>query len=217
MKWSQHAWNSIKPLYGKITELSFISELLDGTLDKEKFIFYIQQDALYLSEYGKVLAGIAAKSNDSKHFAAFIKFAGETMAAENELHQHYIKQYGSGTKLDPSPTCLLYTSYLHTQLASKPFEVALASVLPCFWIYKEVGDYILSQKTVPNNPYKAWIDTYGGDAYAQSVNLAINICDEVASKCSSEQQEKMTEAFIYCSKMEWMFWDSAYKTEKWMI
>ena len=92
-----------------------------------------------------------------------------------------------------------------------------AAVLPCFWIYKEVGDYILAHQTKENNPYQTWIDMYAGDEFAKSVERAIRICDELAEKCTEEQQNAMTEAFITCSKMEWMFWDSAYQLEQWKI
>ncbi|HCC51139.1 MAG TPA: thiaminase II, partial [Porphyromonadaceae bacterium] len=61
MKWSENAWDAIKPIYKKTLELPFIQELMNGTLDREKFVFYIQQDALYLSDYGKILTAIATK------------------------------------------------------------------------------------------------------------------------------------------------------------
>jgi thiaminase/transcriptional activator TenA len=55
MKWSDKAWKAIEPIYEKTVTLPFIQELTNGTLDREKFIFYIQQDAMYLSDYGSVI------------------------------------------------------------------------------------------------------------------------------------------------------------------
>jgi thiaminase/transcriptional activator TenA len=215
MKWSEKAWEAIIPVYSKILELPFIQELINGTLDNEKFTFYIRQDALYLSDYGKVLTGIASKLKKPSHIEPFISFAGESMAVEKALHQSFVKELSAET--EPSPSCLLYTSYLLKQLANEPIEVVLAAVLPCFWIYKEVGDYILGHPKTENNPYQSWIDTYGGDDFAKSVHTAINICDEIASECTLKQQEAMIDAFVMCSKLEYMFWDSAYKLEKWNI
>lgn len=122
---------------------------------------------------------------------------------------------GLGT--EASPSCLLYTSYLHKQLAHAPLEVALAAVLPCFWIYKKVGDYILENQIKGDNPYQSWIDTYGGDDFERSVSEAISICDEIAGQCTKAGQEAMTRAFVMCSKFEWMFWESAYREEQWKI
>lgn len=213
MKWSDEAWKAIEPVYTKIKELPFIKELMDGTLDNKKFIFYIQQDALYLADYGKVLTAIASKLSKPDHIEAFIHFAGESVAVEKILHESFINELDKEKNIEASPSCLLYTSFLMKQLTNSPIEVALAAVLPCFWIYKEVGDYILANQTKGENPYQSWIDTYGGEDFAASVEKAILICNEVADLCTDVQRKAMTEAFVMCSKMEWMFWDSAYKQE----
>lgn len=217
MKWSEQAWASISPIYNKILELPFIGDLMSGKLDRNKFIFYIQQDALYLSDYSKVLAAIASKLNDPQQSAAFLGFAGESMVVEKALHESFIHQIDKKDRIEASPSCLLYTSFLLRQLANAPTEVILASVLPCFWIYKEVGDYILAHQSRDNNPYQSWIDTYGGEDFGQSVITAIKICDSIAEKCTEEQQKAMTEAFVMCAKMEWLFWHSAYNKEQWEI
>lgn len=145
MKWSEEAWGSAKPIYNKILELPFIKELINGKLTKEQFIFYIRQDALYLAEYGKILIGIASKLDNIDHATAFINFASDSINVENALHESFLHEMEDENG-EASPTCLLYTSFLHKQLAHAPIEVALAAVLPCFWIYKKVGDYILKIK-----------------------------------------------------------------------
>lgn len=217
MKWSEQAWDAAKPVYEKILEQPFIQGLIDGTLDREKFIFYIQQDALYLGEYGKVLTGLASKLSRPEHIEAFIHFAGDSIAVEKALHASFVSKISTTSKPAPSPGCLLYTSFLLRQLANAPVEVIAAAVLPCFRIYKEVGDYILEHQTMGGNPYQKWIDTYGGEEFEQSVKTAISICDELADRCTPEQQQAMTDAYVMCSRMEWIFWDSAWRLEKWPV
>lgn len=111
----------------------------------------------------------------------------------------------------------VFTSYLWRQLANAPIEVSVAAVLPCFWIYKAVGDYILANQTNEENPYQTWINTYGGDDFSRSVSRAIEICDELAESCTESRQKEMLEAFVVCSKMEYLFWDSAHNLEQWKI
>ena len=216
MKWSEKAWEAITPIYNKTIELPFIKELMNGKLDKDKFAFYIRQDALYLTDYGKLLTAIATRLTKTEHITTFIGFANESIAVENELHKTLFTQLKLNKEQEASPACLLYTSFLLRQL-NAPLEVMAAAILPCFWIYKEVGDYILANQTKENNPYQSWIETYGGDEYEKSVKKAIAICDELADACTPEQQQAMTKAFITCSKLEWMFWDSAYHMEQWKI
>ncbi len=217
MKWSEKAWKSIESIYNRILELPFIQELMNGTLPREKFLFYLQQDAIYLIEYGKVLAGIAAKVSQPEYMQAFLKFTADTVSVERALHESYLKDIGQTVRIEASPSCMLYTGFIHAQLSGKPIEVALAGVLPCFWIYKKAGDHILYNQIRTENPYQPWIDTYGGKEFAQAVTQAITICDEVAATCTEAQQMAMTDAFILASKMEWMFWDSAWHMEQWPL
>ena len=217
MKWSEKAWKAIEPIYEKTVTLPFIQELTNGTLDREKFIFYIQQDAMYLSDYGSVITGIASKLKDPAHTESFIRFAGDSIVVERALHESFIHGINEKDRLKPSPACLLYTSYLWRQLANAPIEVSVAAVLPCFWIYKAVGDYILANQTNEENPYQTWINTYGGDDFSRSVSRAIEICDELAESCTESRQKEMLEAFVVCSKMEYLFSDPAHNLEQWTI
>ena len=139
------------------------------------------------------------------------------MAVERSLHESYLGKNKLPGQIVSSPTCLLYTSHIIKQLYDAPLEVAMAAVLPCFWVYKEVGDYILAKQNKNANPYQAWIDTYGGDEFASAVQKAIVICDEVAASCTESQRQAMTNAYVLCTKMEWMFWDSAWKMEIWPV
>jgi len=217
MKWSEQAWKEAEPAYKRILELDFVRELITGVLSREKFLFYIRQDALYLAGFGKALAGIAARLDNADYNRAFLAFAGECMAAERALHESYLGRETLQERIEPSPTCLLYTSYILRQVWDAPLEVAMAAVLPCFWVYREVGCHIQAAQSRNGNPYQAWIDTYGGDEFAAAVQKAIAICDEVAASCTEDRRRAMTEAYVLCTKMEWMFWDSAWKLESWPI
>ena len=215
MAWSEETWKTITPIFEKILIHPFLEGLMNGTLDKEKFLFYLNQDALYLDDFGKVLAGVAVKSPNRSHVESFLKFSGDTIAVERELHRSYLGSVDSAAS--PSPTCLLYTSFMHRQLAIAPLEVAVASVLPCFWVYQAVGDFLLSQAPVSQNPYQSWIDTYGGEEYGQAVTKAIAIANELADRTTPGIRGEMTRAFTMGTQMEWMFWDSAWRKEAWPV
>jgi thiaminase/transcriptional activator TenA len=218
MNWSKSAWDATAGIRAKTLTSPFIRELMEGTLDRDKFIFYIRQDALYLTDFGKSLAAIASKLDDPLHRAAMLGFASESIAVEQALHESFFAEYGidAAGELSQSPACLLYTSYL-LRMTSAPVEVTMAAVLPCFWIYMEAGNYIKAGARLEDNPYRAWIETYGGEDYARAVHKAIHICDALAASASEKRRREMTDAFVTCARMEWMFWNSAYNIETWMI
>ncbi len=215
--WCDIAWDEAAPYIDKIKDLSFIKELMAGTLKQAQFIHYIEQDSIYLGEYGKVLAGIGAKLADGGHRSSFLKFASDTVFVEQELHKSFSDDLRNNQDSVATPTCLLYTSFLNKQLAMEPIEVSVAAALPCFVIYKKIGDYILQNQSNKSNPYQKWINTYGGEDFAEAVQQAESITNELAEGATPEIRQKMTEAYISTTKMEWMFWYSAYELEKWPL
>ena len=216
MKWSEKAWKRIEKLYDTIIHMPFNQELMKGTLPKEKFKFYMTQDAIYLGEFSKALSTISSKMEDTDHMLAFSQFATEAVVVERALHESYFQELGLDTNAKPSPGCLLYTSYILKECAYGNLEYGLAAVLPCFWIYKEVGDYIYENQS-ENNPYHRWIETYAGEEFAESVSKAIEITDFYAEKAGVEQQERMLDVFEKASQLEWIFWESAYQLEEWPV
>lgn len=214
-KWSEEAWDMARPVYLKIIEHPFIEALANGTLAPGTFMFYLEQDSLYLSGYAKTLSHIASRLSDKAHIHAFIRFASNGIEVEEALHASFLKgKIPSPEKI--SPACLLYTSLLLSQ-ATAPVEVEAAAILPCFWVYQQVGREILSRQQGRDNPYAPWIETYADPTFTAATRRAIEICDELAERAGPEIRERMTAIFVRCTKMEWMFWESAWEQEKWKI
>jgi thiaminase/transcriptional activator TenA len=215
MKWSEGAWQEALPVYEKIITMPFITELINGNLAIEKFEHYIAQDSHYLEHFGRTLSLIASRSHSIAHVLDFIRFAEGAIVVENALHASYFKEFNIDKNSPVSPACHHYISYLLKETSMQAVEVATAAVLPCFWIYKRVGDYIYEHQNQQNNRYQKWIDTYAGEGFGLLVDKAIGICDELAANCTEHQQQAMTKAFLTSSMLEYMFWDSAWQLQKW--
>ncbi|MEZ7496260.1 thiaminase II [Leeuwenhoekiella aequorea] len=217
MKWSNTSWNNIQSIYDKIIEMPFINQLANGTLPLDQFQFYIQQDSIYLENFGRALALIAARAHEVDDVLTYTRFAEGAIVVENALHESFFKEFKISKTHDVSPVCHHYIHYLKSTAALDQVEVAMAAVLPCFWIYKKVGDYIYENQSVKNNPYQQWIETYAGEEFGLLVDQAINCCDRVAETCSDNQKELMHKAFYTASQLEYNFWDSASKLKRWEI
>ena len=215
MKWSNAAWQEALPIYNTITAMPFIKELAAGTLDLEKFKYYMQQDAHYLEYFARTLSVIAAKVTDVNTMLDFVRFAEGAIVVERALHDGYFKQYQVEERASISPTCHHYVHFMQSMAYGADVAVAMAAVLPCFWIYKKVGDHILQHQSQGENPYADWIATYAGEEFGGIVDKAIALCDAAAAIATDAQQEAMTAAFITASRLEFAFWDSAYKLETW--
>lgn len=214
MKWSEETWQVITPVFNRIIEMPFIKELMDGTLPLEKFKFYIEQDSCYLEHFGRALATAGAKAEKIEDTLAYLRFAEGAIVVENALHQSYFVDLGISDIITIQPACHHYIHFLKSTVAFDAIETGFAALLPCFWIYKAVGDHIYGQAS-PNNPYQKWIDTYAGEEFGLSVQKAINICDAMAAQATLYQCAKMTEAFVTSSQLEFDFWDAAYHLRRW--
>jgi thiaminase/transcriptional activator TenA len=214
MSWTTEAWDRIRSIYDDILALDFINELMSGKLATEKFAYYIAQDAIYLEHFARALALIAARAHNVEDVLVFTRFAEGAIVVENALHDSYFKDYNI-QPADIGPACHHYVHFLKSTAALDSVEVAMAAVLPCFWIYKLVGDEIYLYQNKHNNPYQKWIDTYAGQEFTILVERAIRICDKAAAQCTPTQQEAMIAAFVTASKLELEFWKSAYELRKW--
>ncbi len=215
MKWSEQAWETITPIYRSITEMPFIREMKTGILPVGKFQFYMQQDACYLEHFARALALIGARATDLNDALSFIRFAENAIVVENALHESYFVDFGVTSAEAPAPACHHYIHFLKSTAALDAVEIGMAAVLPCFWIYKEVGDHIYRSQQKEGNPYQKWIDTYAGDEFGVAVKMAIDICDKVAAGTTEAVRAAMTEAFVLASRLEFDFWDGAYKGRRW--
>lgn len=215
---SKAAWQSNIKTFEIIRTMPFNAELAAGTLSHQRFKTYLTQDARYLIGFGRALAIAAAKAPNPERIVQFAEAAQVAVVVERALHGSFLREYGITNEafegLHPSPTCHHYVSYLLATAYAEPYEVTLAALLPCFWIYAEVGRDIHA-RSASNNPFQAWIDTYAGEEFHAAVQGVIDAADEAAAQASPGLRLRMDEAFARAAQLEWMFWDAAYRMEYW--
>lgn len=217
-KFSQILWQENQKLYEATLNLPFNQELAKGTLSRDAFSHYVIQDAHYLLAYGRALAVCASKAYEADDVILFSEAAKVAIVVERSLHDGFMQEFGiSRDDFLNTPltlACHHYTSYLLASAYADSYPVVLASLLPCFWIYAKVGQDIYD-KSAPNNPYQAWIDTYAGEEFHTAVQNVINALDKVASRADENTLNKMRVAYTYAAKLEWLFWESAYHQDNW--
>jgi thiaminase/transcriptional activator TenA len=216
MKFTDQLWESTKGIYDRILNLPFNQELMKGTLSMDRFIFYLRQDSLYLADYCRVLSAIASRLDNTKRIMQFLKFAGDCIIVERAMHEKFLSGYKDDTKSEKSPACFAYTNFLLATAAFRSIAEAVAAVLPCFWIYREAGDYIY-EHAGSANPYRDWIDTYAAEEFREATDTAIEVTDELAVKTDELTRTEMKEAFKTSARLEYIFWNSGYKKENWIV
>ena len=205
--------NAVADIVQNIHEHPFNQSLANGSLSSDVFTHYLEQDALYLADFSKALAITAARLPNNHQSKQFLQFSQSAIQAEYSLHQNYLPQTPTTKQ---SPACFMYTNYILKMASLASVEEAVASLLPCFWVYRDVGKKIASQAS-KQNPYQEWITLYSSDEFDQSVDAIIQITNELGATASESLKDKMRAAFMQSTQLEWLFWDSAYQKQQWLI
>ena len=115
MKTTERLMNAAKDIWQAYNEHPFVLGIQNGTLDKEKFRFYIIQDYLYLEEYAKVFAVGVAKAKSLETAKLFSKYIA-VMNGELDVHSGYLAKF-----LIP-PTCFVWRMKKAKQKSSPRFS-----------------------------------------------------------------------------------------------
>ena len=208
--WSKEIWKKSARIYDSILELEFLKELAEGSLSNDAFASYIAQDEIYLKNYYNQMYMLADLMEDAQDRNLFLLFAQSGMEGEKALHDMLIEKYGIDTDVKPSKVTSDYNAHIREGIATGNPCVALASVLPCMWIYNQVGLHILNHSKLEGNPYKEWILEYGQEEFTTGVNKVLKMIDGWASKADSQTREMMDYYYLKAALYEYAFWDYGY-------
>ena len=219
-RFTSELWQGIGDIYRGILVHPFLTGLTDGSLPHGTFAFYVVQDALYLRQYAQVLAAVASRAPDAAGTEMFARHAADAVAVERALHDSLLTDLGidpaAASAAKPAPTNLAYTSYLLAAIYGGSYADGIGAVLPCYWIYREVGKE-LRRRGSPDPRYQRWIDTYGGEEFGAAVRAVLAVTDELGPVLAPRERERVHQHFRVTSRYEWMFWDMGYRKQTWPI
>ncbi|GAA1930694.1 hypothetical protein GCM10009737_35800 [Nocardioides lentus] len=186
-------WRETAPVRAAIDALPFVRALGDGSLDRRAFDDYVGQDALYLREFARALAAASATAPTAAEQAFWAAAAEGAVATELQLHGGFLPP-AELFDATPGPALTAYVDHLLAAVARGSHEVLVAALLPCFWVYEDVGSRLLPQAH-DGHPYAAWLRTYGDQAFAATTAEAVRLVGEAAARARPEVRERMRAAF----------------------
>ncbi|WP_378145094.1 bifunctional hydroxymethylpyrimidine kinase/phosphomethylpyrimidine kinase [Cnuibacter sp. UC19_7] len=196
-------WEHIRGIREGIDDLPFVRALGDGGLDRGAFVWYLAQDAIYLREYSRVLAVASSLAPTTAEQAFWAQSAHGAVAAELQLHESWVSE-DDLRDAHPSETTTAYLDHLHAVASRGDYAVLIAAVLPCFWLYHDVGTR-LHPLSHAEHPYRSWLDTYADTAFEVSTRRAIELAMAAAAGQGAERREAMREAFRRSAELEHAF------------
>ncbi|TWD82585.1 thiaminase /4-amino-5-aminomethyl-2-methylpyrimidine deaminase [Kribbella amoyensis] len=221
MTFSADLWeHGAAKVYEEIVRHPFITGLTDGTLPHAKFRYFVIQDSHYLRAYSRALALVAARATDEDAVSMFCRHAAEAIDVERELHASLLGSLGlTSADVDTAgsgPTTTAYMSYLTAVCATGTYAEAVAAVLPCYWIYRDVGRALL-ERSSPDPLYAQWIATYGSPEFDAVVESVLGVTNRLGTEVGPAERDRCLRHFSTTTRYEWMFWDAAYHELEWPV
>ncbi|MFB9378747.1 TenA family protein [Kineococcus gynurae] len=219
MSFTDEAWARTAALRAAVDGLDFLTELGAGTLAPETFRHYLEQDTLYLEGYAKALALLASRAPNTAAGAFWATSAAGASVVEASLHEDLLTSGVLPAATGPAvatPATLGYVSYLVATAATAPYAVGAAAVLPCFWIYADVGRSLAATAAGvgAEHPYRRWVLAYDDPEFHASVDRARALVDAAATP---KLAEEMHTAFATAARYEYLFWAEAHDRRDWPL
>ena len=206
--WTAALWVAGGETWHQILDLPFVRALGEGTLDEDLFAFYLDQDALYLRDYSRALATLSARADTAEAQVHWAAGAHEAIAAESQLHEGWL---ANRARLGgPSPITMGYTNFLRASAAGDDYVVGAAAILPCYWLYEEVGA-VLSSQNHADHPYAEWLSMYGGEEFAAEVERSLAEVERAFEAASPAQRVRAARAYLSACVYEREFFDQAHR------
>ena len=206
------------PVWEACLHHPFVTGIGDGTLDMEKFRYFMLQDYLYLFDYARVFALGVVKARDPELMRVFAANVDAILGGEMKIHRAYMKRLDITEEqvfsIKPALANLSYTNYmLSVAQTGGPMEI-VASILACSWSYAEIGQALAAIPGAAEHPfYGEWIRGYASEEYAATNQALIELMDSLAADAGEDQLAYLTDVFVNCSRYELGFWDMAWDVQ----
>lgn len=179
MSLSQTLWQANQELAKASLTNPFVQGIGDGSLPKDKFAYYVGQDAFFLEAFARAYSIAAAKAPNWKSFQTFHSLA-EGVLQELNLHQGYAKSWQVDIQaVEPGSATRQYTDFLLATAWSQPVGVTAVAMSPCMRLYAYLGQE-LAKGGIPTHSYQDWITTYSSDEFEPLAQQLETLVDQLS-------------------------------------
>lgn len=200
-------WQANKDLVQDCLEHPFVQGIASGTLPKQRFAFYVGQDAFFLEAFARAYSLAAAKAPDWKGFNAFHTLAGGVLE-ELRLHERYAATWGVNLRnVEPAPATRRYTDFLLATAWGADVGTITVAMAPCMRLYVFLAQQ-LAHPNMPDHQYADWIRTYSSPEFEGLARKLEGLTEQYANPTPSVQS-----TYRYAMLCEKDFFEAAWTSE----
>ena len=222
MGFSDELRSRAESIWDAILAHPFVAELGDGSLPPEKYLYYIKQDYAYLLDFSRCLGLAASKAGSPEDMHTLAGLMNGCLSYEMNILTGHLRELGlTGVEIgsiEMAPTNHAYTRHMLHVAYSGSVGENLAALLPCMWTYRLIGEKLWEERAeaIPRH-YLEWIEGYRAPEYLALVDKYRAMVDSCGEMAGPLERSLMVRHFLTSSRYEYMFWDMAYRMERWPI
>lgn len=219
MRFTDRLYREVNGIWESFYCHPFIVGIGNGSLEIEKFKFFMVQDYLYLLQYAKVFALGVVKAQNEADMRFFAQNTESILNGEMKLHKAYMRRlYIAENQLENAKMSLVnrsYTSYMTACAFEGGIADIAAAVLACSWSYAEIGRRLNDVPNTKEHPiFGEWVKSYSSEEYQRQNVELINFMNRLTEGFSEERLRHLSGIFVNCSRFEAEFWNMAWNMEE---
>ena len=207
------------PVWAAYLDHDFVRRLADGSLPEACFRHYLTQDYLFLIHFSRAYALAVYKADDLDDMRQAAATLDALLNTEMVLHLRCCARWGLSEKdmaaVPEADANLAYTRFVLDTGMAGDFLDLLVALAPCVLGYGEIGVRLLSKPSIPleANPYREWIEAYGGPEYQDVAQAAAAQIDRVARRRLGDEPSQsprwtaLSGTFRVATRLEIGFWN----------
>lgn len=205
----------VKPHWDSYVNHDFVKQVAQGTLPKEKFRFFIEQDYAYLIDYARVHCIAGSKAPALEDIEKELHIVG---SVRNEMGQHekrLVEEFGVEDKdyfrqIKRGPALNNYSRYFNDIARRGNWQELVASLSPCLMGY---GHALINNekfiKVKKGEVYYDWCHTYLSVWYQDAMAQGKELLNQVALTGSRTELDTLVTIYAEVCELETKFWDAA--------
>ncbi|CAI4052665.1 hypothetical protein SKDZ_16G0190 [Saccharomyces kudriavzevii ZP591] len=205
----------VKPHWDSYVNHEFVQKVADGTLERKKFQFFIEQDYLYLINYARIscIAGSKAPSlEDLEKELVIVECVRNGLSQhEKRLREEFGVEGPSYLQnIQRGPALRAYCRYFNDVARRGNWQELVIALNPCLMGYGYALTKIKGKVTAAEGSlYHEWCETYSSSWCHEAMAEGEKLLNRILETYPPEQLDTLVTIYAEVCELESNFWTAA--------
>lgn len=221
MSFTEHLAQVSQPIFSKVMAHPTVQGIGDGSLPKEKFVYWLKQDYQFLEGEARTYALGAATADSITHVQRFAKTAHDCATDDLRHYRQTAKTIGIPVEelesAVPSPTTEAYSNFLVRTAGTGSTGDLVAADLACYWWYNRIARRLAEEGKPTKEVYADWIDRNASKEATEGADQFKALMDDLAAESTEADRKRYKRLFMTAARYEYMLWDAVWHEQRWPV